>query len=216
MAMKGGEMTHEPLSEAELAELERVFAAGTQGEWVAGYVSGRCTLDHGKGVGGHGGADCVYVAELAEDDASISTSKFPPVLKRGASPRERGVISGTWDYEEGGIGSKGDRDAIVALHNAFPRLMATIRQGLAAQQQIADGEKAVAEFLESRTEAASRRFDQAIDHIQVAVMAERERCAKIAEAQGQCSSQDNGIDWRFRGTSKWVCDMVAKTIRSGE
>lgn len=128
-------MTHEPLSEEELAELERVFATSTQGEWVAGYVSGRCTLDHGKGPGGHGGADCVYTAELCDDDISISVANFPTTVKRRASPAERGMISGTWAYEDGGIALKVDRDAIVAMHNAFPRLMATVRAEREAERE---------------------------------------------------------------------------------
>lgn len=96
---------HEPMSEAELAELERVFAASTQGDWSIPHFADDTTT-----------CNCVYV--LSEGYAgSICDIGVDNGLKIADGGNDDPPL------EE----AKANAQFIPMAHNAFPRLLATIR-----------------------------------------------------------------------------------------
>lgn len=110
-------MSHEPLTDAELAELEQVYLASPQGKWQE-------------------------IANLVRDehDHDILSADWPYPWKRFADEE--------WTDEESKAGHKrrsvsevyGTCRAIAAMHNAFPRLLATIREARVACAKVAEGE----------------------------------------------------------------------------
>lgn len=81
-------MSHEPMSDAELAELERVWGNGTEGPCEARYM---------------------------QDAIPVACVHF-------------GVVSLSQGVETGRMWQRDDAEMYAALHNAFPRMLATIRQ----------------------------------------------------------------------------------------
>lgn len=60
-------------------------------------------------------------------------------------------------------------------------LYSYVLEGVAAKKRLAEGERAIKEFVISRTEEAFREFDNSDSAVGTAVLAERARYAKIAD-----------------------------------
>lgn len=94
-------MIHEPMSHEELAELERVYVSATAGEWWDDSYN------------------TVFAGSGEESKIMFSIPDHPQGdLYEPEQSRERS----DW-YKE----SERNKSAILAIHNAFPRLLATIR-----------------------------------------------------------------------------------------
>lgn len=205
-------MTNEPLSDAELAELERLYAAATQGEWWDDTYN---SVFVGKG-----------------DEYKIIFS-IPDHPKGDSYEPDQSAERGAW-YKE----SAQNKDHLLALHNAFPRLLATIRQERERCASIAleiCGEYP-ADYNLQRTGAwisASHKIEMAIRSGKAAPVAvpqslagyvslvslERERCAKIAEFDDACtcpchSEQSRCYECCDGGTDSRK--YIAAKIRSGK
>jgi hypothetical protein len=98
--MERSPMKHEPMTEAELAELERVYMAATEGPCDARYM---------------------------QDAIPVACVHF-------------GVVSLSQGVETGRMWQRDDAEMYAALHNAFPRLLATIREAREALAKVAEGE----------------------------------------------------------------------------
>ena len=114
------------------------------------------------------------------------------------------VLKSAWCIIAGGIKAVDpDADPEYDTNNFYGYIQA----GVEAQKKVADGEKAIAAFLAERVGAAFQTFDEVIDLNQAAVMAERERCAKVVDADEYDCRRDDPTTW-----SK----SVAAKIRSGQ
>ena len=111
---------------ATIEELRRLDKEATEGPWRVGQPHFFCSIDHGRGTGGHGRGDCFYSFQSWHADGYSGSFIYVDHEYIGhaqGAESEPGMVAGQWSYEYGGVFAAGDAALIAAMRNALPGLL---------------------------------------------------------------------------------------------